>query len=152
MAITVKKAAAGNAPATGMMKTPAPTRQAPPDAVSRIRAPSAQSYGENGPLNNASRTNPGEFVESDLGRNMRQSVDDDGALQAIIDGKGHGDNEASMVADLQRKIDTTPYASAYGQQSRQASSGSPGGTIPSKIGAVDQDFVARRDAALKRTT
>ena len=90
------KAAKGNAPATGMQKTPAPTRPAPPDAVDTVRNPSAQSYGENGPANNASRTNPGEFVESDLGKNMRASVDDDGVLDRIIrDGTAKQDDSVT---------------------------------------------------------
>jgi hypothetical protein len=82
--MAVQAKAKGNGPATGMQKTPAPTRKAPPDAVTSIRAPTPQGYGENGPHANASRTNPGETVESDLAMNLRESVDDDGALARIV--------------------------------------------------------------------
>lgn len=82
MAVQVK--AKGNGPSTGTPKTPAPTRKAPPNAVTSIRAPTPQGYGENGPHANASRTNPGEFVELDLGANMRELMDDDGALSSVI--------------------------------------------------------------------
>lgn len=150
MAIKIFEAAKGNAPATGMQKSVAPTRPAPPDAVSTIRKPTAQSYGENGPKNNQSVLRPGEFMESDLGKSMRAAVDDDGVLQTIIDGKGHGDVEASAVADLQRKIDITQYPTTHGTRQRNL----PAGTfdaLPKKLGASpDADYLARRAAELKQ--
>lgn len=151
MAVKVKAPGAG--PDTGTPKSIAPTRPAPPNAVLEVRRPTAQSYGEGGPLNNQSRTNPGEFVESDLGRNMRASVDDDGLLDKIIK-----DGTAKSGVDLEgspqtRTVDDKPFPAAHGQSSRQANSGSPGvSAIPNKIGAVDQDYLARRNAALKRTS
>jgi hypothetical protein len=130
MAIKVSEAAKGNAPATGMQKTPAPTRQAPPDATSHVRAPTAQSYGENGPINNASRTNPGEIVESDLGRNMRESVDDDGALDQIIK-NGVRMDTGFQTRDLNNKADKNRSASPVHPHMTGASKG---GTVPQKLG------------------
>ena len=84
MAIKVSEAAKGNAPPTGMAKTPSPTRPAPPDAVSHVAEHRPRNDGENGGLNNQSRLNPGERMESDLGKSMRAAVDDDGVLDSII--------------------------------------------------------------------
>jgi hypothetical protein len=124
--MAVKVAATGNAPATGMPKTPAPTRQAPPDAVSEIRNPSAQSYGENGPKNNVSRTNPGQVVESDLARNLRQSSDDGESVLDAIQSKGM----RALGQDWQtRSVSDTPFKPAFGMKSPAAPA-----TIPSKIG------------------
>jgi hypothetical protein len=129
MAISVKKAAAGNAPATGMPKTPAPTRQAPPDAVTTIRNPTAQNYGENGPLHNASRTNPGEIVESDLARNLRESANDgEGVLDTIIKQGVHTDLSWQTRDIAAKNVPTHPAmhsANAGGAPARQ---------VPSKLG------------------
>jgi len=61
---------------------------------------------------------------------------------------GHGDQsgENSAVADLQRKVDTTGYPPAHGMAKRGADSGSPGGVIPSTIGATSAP-VARKPSA-----
>ncbi len=112
MAIIVEKAARGNAPATGMQKSKAPTRPAPPDAVSHVRAPTAQSYGENGGLNNMSRTNPGEFVQSDLAANLRASVDDPIGdrlrTRTLADAKADG-TDVDLQSPQLRKVDSTSY-------------------------------------------
>ncbi len=81
MAVQVK--AKGNGPATGMQKTPAPTRPAAPDEVTAIRAPTRAGLGMNGDTSR-SNTNPGEQVKSILARNLEASVDDDGALDRIV--------------------------------------------------------------------
>jgi hypothetical protein len=136
MAIIVKKAAKGDAPATGMPKTPAPTRQAPPDAVMEIRNPTAQSYGENGPKNNQSRTNPGQIVESDLARNLRESTDDgESVLDQIIKGGAHSvDMGPHPDVNWQTRTlppDNVPVHSAM----RPANTGgAPAGQVPSKLG------------------
>lgn len=151
MAIKVKTAAVGNAPATGAMKTPAPTRQAPPDAVMEVRHPSAQSYGENGPKNNQSRTNPGEVMESDLARNLRQSVDDDGVLDRIIRGdKPSKGNIADL--DLQspqtRDVSSESYPVAHGMVRQQQDYSSIGRTgLPNKQSESPKDDSAERRTA-----
>ena len=130
MAFQTKKPAAGNGPATGMPKSVAPLRQAPPDFVDEIRHPTSQSHGENGPRNNQSRTNPGQFVESDLGRNMRQSVDDDGVLQSIIDG-GSNPNDSFQT----RKLSPNNVPVAHGMRSRNGE----GDKVPATTGAPSFD-------------
>jgi hypothetical protein len=154
MAITVEKAARGNAPATGMQKSKAPTRPAPPDAVSHVRAPTAQSYGENGPLNNQSRLNPGERMESDLGKSM--AVDDpvmDRLLSRTLkDAKASG-NDIDLQSPQTRDIgrDFPPVHSAMAKRGPDV--GSPGTTsipsttVPGKTG----DFDVRRQLGIKRT-
>ena len=129
MAIIVKEAAKGNAPATGMPKSVAPTRQAPPDAVTTIRNPTKQSYGENGPLNNASRTNPGQMVESDLARNLRESSDDgEGALDTIVKQGIHNDLSWQTREIAAKNVPTHPAM-------RPANAGgAPAGKVPSKLG------------------
>jgi hypothetical protein len=128
MAFQTKKPASGNGPATGMPRTPAPLRQAPPDAVDTIRNPTKQNYGENGPRNNQSRTNPGQFVESDLARNMRQSSDDgENVLDKIIAGGAHENFQTRKLAPGNVPI-------AHGMQGA-----SPGGTVPDKCGAPSFD-------------
>lgn len=154
MAIIVEKAARGDAPATGMQKSKAPTRPAPPDAVSHVRAPTAQSYGENGPLHNASRTNPGEFVQSDLAANLRASVDDpvmDRLLSRSLKDAKAGGNDVDLQSPQTRDIgrDFPPVHSAMAK--RGVDSGSPGGTIPRKT-VPDKvgDFDTRRQLGVKR--
>jgi hypothetical protein len=146
--------APGDAANTGTPVTPSPTKKyIAPDLISAPRAPiSGGGYGQSGGvgLNNPSSIPPGTRLTSKLGEVLAEASDDgEGVLEKIIAGQGHGDNEQDATADLRRKIDITPFPSVHGQTSRQANSGSPGGTIPAKIGALDADFVARRDAALK---
>lgn len=154
MAIIVEKAARGNAPATGMQKSKAPTRPAPPDAVSHVRAPTAQSYGENGPLNNQSRLNPGERMESDLGKSM--AVDDpvmDRLLSRTLADVKAGGNDIDLQSPQTRDIgrDFPPVHSAMAKRGPDA--GSPGttsipkATVPGKTG----DFDVRRQLGVKRT-
>jgi hypothetical protein len=104
-----------------MQKTPAPTRPAPPDAVSHVRAPTAQSYGENGGLNNMSRLNPGERMESDLGKSIRAAVDDpvmDRLLSRSLADAKAGGNEVDLQSPQTRDIgrDFPPAHSAMKRQ------------------------------------
>jgi hypothetical protein len=134
MAFNSTKPAAGNrGPATGMPRNVAPTRQAPPDAVSDIRHPSAQSYGENGPQNNASRTNPGEIVESDLARNLRQSSDDgQSVLDSIIKGGTHSVDMGPHrdLAPQTRDLAPGNVPIAHGMRSRS----NEGDRVPDRCG------------------
>lgn len=141
MAYQVKKPAAGDVANTGMPKTPAPTRQAPPDAVSEVRNPTAQSYGENGPKNNASRTNPGEVVESDLARNLRESSDDgEDVLGQIIRGGAHSvDMGPHPDVDWQtRRIDPGNVSNHPAMGDANAG-GAPSGKVPPKLGYQEFD-------------
>ena len=152
MAIIVKKAAVGDAPATGMMKTPPPVRPPAPDEVSEIRHPSLQTHGMNGP-NNPSSVPPGVGGPlSALGKNLKASVDDDGLLDRIAQ-RGVGKGVIADV-DLQspqtRDVSKEQYPSVHGQTRRQSDEGSPGGTVPSACGApVTDDWAARRAERLK---
>lgn len=115
-----------------IVKTPAP------DLVDHIRGPSGNDgYGLNGPQNR-SWCAPGHAVESPLATNLRESqADSEDVLSKIIAGgvAGRDDNIPADAVDWQRrKIDDTPYQSSFGQTSRQANSGSPGGTVPEKTG------------------
>ncbi len=153
MAIIVEKAARGNAPATGMQKTPRPARPAPPDAVSHVRAPTAQSYGENGPLNNQARLNPGETMESDLGKSMRAAVDDpvmDRLRSRTLADAKTGGNEIDLQSPQTRDIgrDFPPVHPSMAR--RGPSDGSPGSTIPPAISNKTGDFDVRRQLGVKR--
>ena len=139
MAIIVEKAARGNAPATGMLKSKPPTRPAPPDAVSHVRAPTAQSYGENGGLNNQSRLNPGERMESDLGKSMRAAVDDpvmDRLLSRTLTDAKAGGNDVDLQSPQTRQLapDAPPVHSAM---KRQQSDFSTIGRLPAGIDKTD---------------
>lgn len=128
----------GNGPNTGMPKS------SPPDQVTNIRAPGGQGYAEDGPANPSS-VEPGKRVLSPLAANLESSVDDDGVLQTILSrprgtlDQGEGDWQT-------RKIDDSGYAPAYGMKSRTSGDGSPGGTIPAKIGASGKQAVPKPSA------
>ena len=62
--------AKGNAPATGMPRTPAP------DEITNVRAPTAAGYGQNGPTNNSPSVPPGKRVVSPLGLSMEGDIVD----------------------------------------------------------------------------
>lgn len=128
MAIQVKKAAVGDAPATGMPKTPAPKFVAGP--VLREKDPGGE-LGQNhytGPSSAPVNAQP----QSPMAKSLAAGQDDgESVLQAIQKG-----GSRALGPDWQtRQVSDKPYAPAFGQKSRQADSGSPGSTIPSKIGA-----------------
>ena len=114
--------AAGNGPATGMQKTPAP------DQISRPRGSAAAGYGQSGGANNPSSIPPGTRVVSPLGLNLESSVDDDGVQAAVI-GKGTARNDdrvRNQLRDIAKGgVPTHPFMSGA----------SKGGTVPATIGA-----------------
>lgn len=132
--------AAGNAPATGMPKNVAP------DVISEPRA-SKSGYGQNS-FAHASSLTPNDDANigrSPLGANMKQAAGDE-VLDTIIQ---HGsaamraaetgdsvEDVRGMPASQLRDVSNKGYPPAHGMASRQAADGSPGGTIPSKIGAT----------------
>jgi hypothetical protein len=123
--------AKGNAPNTGAPgPTPAPTRPSAPDVISAPRKGTAAGYGMNsdaGPVAIA----PGATRQSPLADNLRASVDDDGVLDRV-----QRDGTARPAPDWQtRTVSDKGNPAAHGMASRQSNSGSPGGTIPAKIGA-----------------
>jgi hypothetical protein len=123
--MAVQAKAKGNGPATGMPKTPAP------DAISAPRSGNGQGYGSNGPVGNSPSVEPGKRALSPLAQNLESSVDDDG-VQAHVIARGAG-----MSPDFQtRAICDKGYPAAHGHASRTANGGSPGGTIPAKLGTV----------------
>ncbi len=149
MAIQVKKAAVGDAPATGMMKTPPPVRPAPPDDITDVRNPHnlRSGLGMNG-YRGASSLPPGQTRLSPLAENLKASSEDEGLLDRIAQ-RGTGKNVIADV-DLQspqtRDVSKEPYPSAHGMHKP---SGSPSGTVPSACGApVTDDRYAQ---GVKRT-
>jgi hypothetical protein len=131
--MAVQAKAKGNGPATGMQKTP------PPDVVTNIRSPGQAGYGQNGPQ--PSSIDSGKRVLSPLAANLESSVDDDGVLKKILS-RPRGALDAGSD-DQTRVIDDKGYPAAHGQVSRQANSGSPGGTIPATIGATSAPTVRK---------
>lgn len=81
MAIKVKTAAAGNAPATGMGKTP-PAKIVPTFPVLREKD-SGGAYGQNHYTGPSSAPVSG-VPQSPAGQNLTASVDDDGVLDRLI--------------------------------------------------------------------
>ena len=150
MAIQVKKAAAGDAPATGMMKTPPPVRPAPPDDISDVRNPHnvRSGLGMNG-YSGASSLPPGQTRLSPLAENLRASSEGDEGLLDRIAQRGTGKNVIADV-DLQspqtRDVSKEPYPSAHGMHAPKSD-----GTIPSKLGGSPMaDEMRRRADALRR--
>lgn len=132
MAIKVDEAARGNAPATGMPKTPAPTKRttlAGPDVISQEKS-SGGTYGQNH-YTGASSTNPGQRVQSDMGNAIAV---DDPVLDAMIAGGArnlHGANDwQERAVNANSSVPLHPAMSKRGP-----ADGSPGGTVPSKTGA-----------------
>lgn len=124
--MAVQAKAPGNGPATGMQKTPAPTKPPAPDIVSQPRK-GGDGFGQNSGMANPSRLNPGETLTSKLGANLRASVDDDGALQHIIEhGTARQDDEVTgqlrKIAD--GNVPTHPHMSGA----------TAGPKIPQKLG------------------
>jgi hypothetical protein len=148
MAIKVKTTAAGNGPATGMQKTPAPTRPAAPDEVTAIRAPTRAGYGMNGDTSR-SNTNPGEQNKSILARNMEASVDDDGALERITrQGTARVDDSISGQLRTIAK-GNVPDHPAMKSPNKVGAGTYDFDSLPAKLGAQSDDSASRRNAMLK---
>lgn len=135
MAIVVEKAAQGNAPATGMPKTPAPTKRViptAPDVVTAIRSPRERGmYGANG-FEGASSTVPGTTVTSDLAENLKASSDDgENVLDKII---ATGMRGLAGADDWQRRqVSDAPFPPAFGMKNAN-SGGAPSGKVPDALG------------------
>jgi hypothetical protein len=117
------KVAKGNAPATGMQKTPAP------DAVSAPRSGGGQGYGANGPVGNSPSVAPGKSVISPLGANLKSSVDDDGVLDRIV---REGTKLDDSITGQLRKIAPGNVPTAHGMKGADNSA-----RVPGKIGATN---------------
>src|ERR1700688_2366549 len=115
--------AEGNSPPTGMSKTPAPTRPAAPDVVSKMRQPSAQGAGMNGPLNPSS-IDPGKQLLSPLAANLKASVDDDGVLDNVIAKGTHMDLGWQTRSIGDKNVPVHPGTK----------SAAPSGKVPTKLG------------------
>jgi hypothetical protein len=119
--MAVQAKAKGNAPATGMQKTPAP------DAISTPRSPGGQGYGTGGPVGNSPSVLPGAGVRSTLAANLKSSVDDDGVLDRVIrEGTARQDN--SVTGQLRKIADSNvPTHPAM-------KGAAPGPKVPGKLG------------------
>ncbi len=146
----VKGAAPGDAPNTGAPGfTPAPTKPVSPDVISRPRSPIGAGYGMSGGAENPSSIAPGYGgPQTQLGKNLEASVDDDGLL-ARIRRMGVGKGVIADV-DLQspqtRDVSKEPFPSAHGMHKP---AGSPSGSVPATTGQPSDDYDARRAAMLK---
>lgn len=139
MAIIVEQAAKGNAPSTGMQKTPAPTkpaRPAAPDVISQARK-GGDAYGQNSGTANPSRLNPGEVLKSPMALNIEASSNDQsgesllGRIARL--GVAKSGDAVDTMSPQTRSGSDTAFPSAFGHAKRGADSGSPGGVIPTKI-------------------
>ena len=102
MAIKVKQAAAGNAPATGMEKTPA--AKVIPPAPSLREKDTGGEYGENH-YTGASSTPMNAIPQSPMGRNLTASVDDDGVLAELIAKGSARDDSGDLRGSSQLRHD-----------------------------------------------
>jgi hypothetical protein len=136
----VKGAAPGDAPNTGAPgPTPAPTRPAAPDVISRPRQATPAGYGMNsdaGPVSLA----PGVTRQSPLADNLRASVDDDGVLDHVQQ-FGTARRDDSITGQL-RKIADGNVPTSYGMKDANTG-GAPRGTIPSTLGATNAQPVRK---------
>ena len=71
-----------------------------------------------------------------IAQNLESSVDDDGVLKTILSGPRGALSEDGSDWQTRKIGNEQVVPSAHGMKSRQADSGSPGGTIPAKIGAA----------------
>ena len=119
--------------------TPAPTKTyvSPDPAQTRVFTP---GYGTNSDPG-ASSAPQGHQRSSALADELRRvNAQSDGGdiLGGIIAvGTGRSNDSGETMAPQTRHVDPTGYPAAHGMKSRQADSGSPGGTVPSKTGAVE---------------
>ena len=134
MAINVKKAAAGNAPATGTPKQPrGRTFTAGPDIVSKERGGlGGAAYGENhytGPSSAPMNAIP----QSPMGAALK--VSDDGVLAALVAGGSAKNKTGDLQGSPQtRPVDASPFAPTHGavrQQADYSSIGRP--TLPASL-------------------
>lgn len=152
MAIKVSTAARGNAKATGMMKTPkARVFTAGPDIVSQERGPGGGAYGENH-YTGASSATMDKIPQSPMAAALR--VGDDGVLNSLI-AKGSAKSDAGDLrgSPQTRDVSNEPYAVSGGMVRQQNPDRvyDKANALPKRLGAIDSDFLARRDAGVKRT-
>lgn len=123
-------------PTAGAVVTPAPTRPAAPDVISRVRQ-GGDAFGQNGPAGNVSSLPPGVGgPQTALGKNLKASVSDPLIDRIVQQGTARGPAaNVELQSPQTRSVSDTAYPSVHGQSKRGADSGSPGGLIPSKMGA-----------------
>ena len=124
MAIIVKRAAVGDAPATGMPKSP-PTKVIP--AAPKLREKdTGGEYGMNH-FTGASSAPLNAIPQSPMAKNLAASSDDGEDLLSTIQSKG----TAALGPDWQtRQVDPKGYPVAHGMKGASA-----GPKIPDKLGA-----------------
>lgn len=141
MAITVKRAAVGDAADTGTPRTPSPKFVAGP--VLREKDPGGE-LGQNhyvGPSSAPVDAQP----QSPMAKSLAAAQDDgDSVLSAIQKGgvRALGNDWQTRPVDPNANVPVHPA-----MQKRAANSGSPGSTIPSKIGAPTAVPMARKPGA-----
>ena len=124
MAITVKRAAVGDSPNTGMPKSP-PTKVIPKAPALREKD-SGGEYGMNH-FTGASSAPLNAIPQSPMAKNLAASSDDGEDLLSTIQQKG----TAALGPDWQtREVSSQPFAPAHGMKGASA-----GPKIPDKLGA-----------------
>lgn len=118
MAISVKKAAAGDAPATGVPGfTPAPkAKPQPPDQISQVRNPTAAGYGMNN-FAGRSSLNPGEKLLSPMAASLRAAQDDGEGVLDTVEARGAKSADSNFET---RQEPTTAYPTAFGMKDPNA--------------------------------
>lgn len=138
MAIQVQKPAPGNAPNTG---SPGPT----PAPHAEFDRTAGQQYGENQfpgfqPKGGASSLNPGQKHTNDY------LAPSDEVRDTII-ARGLNTKDDASTANFQiRKLSDKTVPTHSAMASRAANSGSPGGTVPSKLGITQEAPLPQRNA------
>jgi len=117
MAITVKKAAKGNAPNTGMPKQPrGRTFTAGPDIVSKEKS-GGGAYGENH-FAGASSSTMDKVPQSPMAAALK--VADDGVLAALVAGGSAKNKTGDLQGSPQtRPVDASPFAPTHGAVRQQ---------------------------------
>jgi hypothetical protein len=130
MAINVKKAVAGNAPATGTPKQPrGRTFVAGPDIISKERGNiGGAAYGENHWTGGSSSTMD-KVPQSPMAAALK--VSDDGVLAALVAGGSAKNKTGDLKSSQLRTVDASPFPAVHGavrQQADYSSIGKP--TLP----------------------
>ena len=122
---------------TGMPVTPAPTRSAAPDLISRIRDPQGgAAYGQNSSVGNPSVIDPGQQLLSPLAHNLKESADDgESVLDQIIKGGAHS-VDMGPHPDVNWQTRTLPPDNVPTHPAMRPANagGAPAGQVPSKLG------------------
>ena len=134
--------------------TPPPTKPLAPDVISRPRSPIGAGYGQSGGAENPSSIPPGYGgPQTQLGKNLEASVDDDGLLDRIRrlgTSKGVIDNVDLQSPQTRNEDYADAKFPAHPNMKPANVGGAPRGTVPSATGSSPySDELRHRAAELK---